>query len=279
MPDPYFSSEGETPLQIQSALTAVVEIMNYDFFLEYDKLHELQLFYKELSDEIYHLRRQNYGFGFEVIQPQMVFLSDRIYLYSDLYLEKEVPELNMMVFKIFVETLNLLLAVGLKHQLALRGFAGPDKGSKMDVSSCMASRVEVKDSIVLTDMLKIFNFNQIFPDDIDQKFAPALNFTSIHSERLHRANSLLKEISAIGIYFPEKIQEAAYAEVAIFSDMLIETKLEDPMRFVCNWQNWAARHPGKFLLEEVTETITEAAGARENIFASMWRKFAEIGER
>ncbi len=277
MPDSYFSKEKGEDLSLRSTLTSVVEIMNYNYFLESDKLHELQLFYQQLAYEIYHMRLKNYGYGLEAIQPEITILSDRIYLYSDLHLEKDVPELQMMVFKIFVETLNLLLAIGLKHELAIRGFAGPDTGVRSLTTSGIAPRAEFKDRIFLADMLKVFSFDQIFPDELDQKFAPSLNFMSLHSGHFLHANSMLKEISAVGIYFPEKISKCPYAEVAIFSDMLIETNLEENMHFVCNWQNWAVRNAEKFPVEELSATIVEGANGDENIFGSMWRKFREIG--
>ncbi|HYW96845.1 MAG TPA: hypothetical protein VE870_14720, partial [Bacteroidales bacterium] len=107
MPDPFFSGDNDKKLSLQSALMAVVEILNYDHFLQTDRLHELHKFYEELTYEVYHMRLKNYGYGFEVIQPEINIVSDRIYFSSRLYLEDDVPELNMMVFKIFTDTLNL----------------------------------------------------------------------------------------------------------------------------------------------------------------------------
>lgn len=276
MSETNFSRERKD-FSFKSVLTAVVEIMNYNYFLELDKFHELQLFYEELVDEIFNMRQQNFSYGFEMVQPEITILSDRIYLYTNLYLEDDVPELNTMVFKLFVETLNLLLAVGLKHDLAIRGFAGPDTGIKSITPSGVAVRPVKKDNLVLTDMLKVFRFDQIFPEEGDQKIATTFISSSLHSTRFHQASNLLKEINAIGIYFPEEIRNCPYAEVSIYSDMLIETKLQDNMRYVANWLNWAQKHPDKFPVEDVRGTIIECGKGSEKHHASSWKRFGEIG--
>ncbi len=275
MPDSYYSQEKEQDLSLQSTLTAVVEIMNYNCFLESDKFHELQLFYKELATELYNMRLQNYGYGFEVIQPVITILADKLYIYSNLYLENDVPELNTMVFKIFVENLNILFAVGLKHEMVIRGFAGVDKGIKSMASSGITARTVKKDTLVLTDMLKVFRFDEIFPDEIDQKFAPALNFQSFHASNFLRASRLLQEINAVGIYFPEETRNYPFAEVSIYCDILIETALDDHMRFVTNWADWAEKHPENFPVEQVRDSISECASMDPD-FGLMWRKFSEI---
>ena len=279
MPDSYFSSEknqNDKKFSTQSALTAVVEIMDYEYFMESDKFHELQSFYNELACELHTFQRQNYRRGFGAIKPDFRIMSDRIYVYSFLYLEENVPELSSMIFNIFVEACNMLLAVALKHEMVVRGIAGIDALFNTYVDSGSGSRLEKEDTLMLADMLKVFTFEEIFPEGLDQVFIPAVAIPVLHSHNFLHANHLLKEINAVGIYLPDTIRSYPAAELAIYSDLLIETSMEGEKVFAANWFNWADKHPENFPVEEVQQSIARLALCSESKYAGYWKKFNEL---
>ncbi len=279
MPDSYFSNEGnmkDKNLSPRSALTGVIEIMNYNYFLEFDKFHELKLFYDELAQEIYFSRVQKCSYGLRVIEPEIRILSDRIYILSFLYLEDDLPEMSSMGFKLFVETCNMLLAVALKHELALRGFAGIDQCINIQASSGSPIQPSKKDNLVLSDVLKVFPFEEIFPEGMDQKFITPVNLQVFHSNNFLNATRLLSEINSVGIFMPINIKNYPAAEIAIYADLLIETKLEGKKLFVANWFNWADKHPENFPVRDVRENIARLALGSKNNYSSYWKKFSEI---
>ncbi len=279
MPDPYFSNEEnikDENLTPRSALTGVIEIMNYNYFLELDKFHELQSFFNELAKEFYFSSLQKYNLGLKIIEPEIRILSDRIYIFSPLYIENNLPEMSSMAFKLFVESCNIILAVALKHELAIRGFAGIDQCIKILASAGDSFRSSKKDSLLLSDVIKVFSFDEIFPEGMGQKFIPAVDLPVFHANNFFHANQLLSEIKAIGIYMPDDIRNFPAAEITIYSDHLIETTLEGKKIFLANWANWAEKHSEDFPMDEVRDSITRLASGKENNYSLFWKKFSEI---
>jgi len=278
VPDPYFSDieRDKKKITARSALTAVIEILNYHYFQELDKYQDLQMFYEELSREIFQMRRQNYSFGFGVIEPEIIIHSDRINVFSFLYLEEEVPELNMMAFKIFSETLNMILATGLKHELAIRGFAGMDKGIRLHSSSGNAMQQDKKETMVLSDMLKVFSFDEIFPDGISQNFVLPVDFYSYHCNQFLNARKILDKINSIGIFCDAGTGKYPFSEVSIFSDILIETGLNGNMHYSANWINWAEKHPEQFPVRDVRAFISRKSGDTDCELQQYWKKFNDF---
>lgn len=279
MPDSYFSDIGpekDNDLFPRSSLTGVIEIMNYNYFVESDKFHELQSFFDELAEEIYYSRLQKYNLGLGVAEPEIGILSDRIYIFSPLYLENDLPEMSSMVFKLFVELCNMLLAIALKHEVAIKGFAGIDQCIKTLATSGNPCRSSKKDTILLADVLKVFSFEEIFPAGLGQKFIPSFDLPVFHANNFLNANRLLSEITSIGIFMPDDIRNYPAAEISIFSDLLIETSLAGKKIFLANWSDWADKHHEDFPIEEVRESITKMVAWSENNYSLYWKNFSEI---
>lgn len=279
MPDSWFHSKikkEEGLISNQSALTSVVEIMNFRYFHDLDKFHELNLFYEELAQEISYSRQKNYRFGFRVIEPEIVIISDKIYLFSRLFLEKNLPELSSMAFKLFVEYCNMILAVGFHHEIALRGFAGIDQGYRMTASSGGPARSTSKENLVLSDMLKVFHFDEIFPEGVGQALIPPARIPVMHSYRVLNSQKFLEEIPAVGIYFPESLRNFPLAEISIFSDMLSEVNLSGKKLFAANWQNWADSHPENFPMEEIKASLKRQVESSESGLGSFWKNYIEV---
>jgi hypothetical protein len=282
MHDPYFSfnqDKKDNHLSTRSALTAVVEIMNNDYFMESEKFHEIQLFYEELAREIYNSQLHHYSYGFGIIEPEIRIISNRIHFFSPLYLEDDVPELSSAVFKLFVEYLGMLQTVSLSHSLAIRGYAGIDKGLKTWASSGNTRQTDKKDTLVLSDMLKIFTLDDIFPDGMEQRFLPHVVLPLIHGDNFLHANRILTEINAIGIFMADEIGNFPCAEVAICADMLIETILDGKNLFMTNWVQWTEMHPDHYTVGEIKEKIARLSKGDEKNFASFWKKFKRLAEQ
>jgi hypothetical protein len=281
MNDPYSSNyqdKKDNHLSSRTALTAVVEIMNYDCFTESEKLQEIKLFYEDLANEIYSSQLHHYSYGFGIIEPEIRIVSNRIYFFSPLYLEDNVPELNSTVFKLFVEYLNMLQAVSLSHCLAVRGYAGIDKGYKTWVSSVHTSQTDKKDTLVLSDMLEIFTLDDIFPDGMEQRYLPHVVFPLVHGDNFLNTDRLLAEINAIGIYMPDEIRNYPCSEVSICADMLIETRLDGKNLFKANWVQWAEMHPDNYAVPDIMESIAALAKGDEKNYASLWKKFKSLAK-
>ena len=280
MPDSYFSNK-EAKKEInfvpRSGLTAVIEIMEYDNFVESEKFQELQSFFTDLAIEIHTSQRDNYRRGFGVIRPEFRIVSDRIYLYSFLHLEKNVPEVSSMVFNLFVDTCNMLFAIALKHEIAIRGIAGIDELLNSEVSSGSPSWLEKNDTLMLWDMLKVFSFEEIFPEGLEKVLIPAASLSVVHAGNFFHADSLLSEINAVGIYLPENIMNYPSAELAIYSDLLIETVMDDKKVFATSWENWAAKHAEGFPVNKVHESIKRLSKKTESKLSNYWKNFSKIG--
>lgn len=259
-----------------SALTAVIEILNYQSSLEAGKFNPLPDFFSELANEIYSTKWKNYNHSYSAILPEIRIEADRIYLYSPLFLEKNLPDLSNLVFQLFVEFCNMLLAIALKHEIALRGIAGIDEVTKSKIYSGSVTRSKKKDTLMLGDMLKVFSFEEIFPEGIGEVFIPPVVISVYQSNILMRANHLLSEIKAVGIYWPEDILNYPAAEVSIYSDLLIETSINSRKMYAASWNNWVKKNPESFSEKDLSEVITSLANDSATDFAQYWDKFSKI---
>ena len=279
MPNSYFSNKGakkEINFTPRSGLTAVLEIMEYEQLVKSEKFHVLESFFTDLAVEIHASQRDHYRRGFGVIRPEFRIVSNHIYMYSFLYLEKNVPDVSSMIFNLFVETCNMVLAVALKHEIAIRGFAGIDELLNSEVSSGSPGWLEKNDTLMLWDMLKVFSFEEIFPEGLEKVMIPAAALSVVHAGNFFHADRLLADIDAIGIYIPENIMNYPSAELAIYSDLLIETTLNDKKMFAASWDNWANKHPDDFPVNKVRESIKRLSKRAESKLSKYWKNFSEI---
>lgn len=276
MPDPYFFNDNlNNDLQFtpRTALSAVIEIVDYDAYVEAGKYYDLQLFYYNLAEEVHKAIKDNYRRGFNVINPEFRIISNRIYLFSMLYLEDNVPELSSMVFNLFVDTCNMILTVSLNHGLIIRGIGGVDKLINTKISSGRAGWLEKKDTLILSDMLKVFSFDEIFPDGLDKVFIPPASLNILHCENFLKSEQLLSGINAAGIYFPDNLRNYPAAELAIYSDMLLETSLKGNKVFVSNWLSYANKHQDYFNIDELKRKLTTLADEKRSGHSDFWKKF------
>lgn len=261
-----------------SSLTAVIEIVDYDYYVDFGKLYALQSYFSDLAGEIHKAERENYRRGFSVINPEFRIISNRIYVFSPLYIEKDVPELSSMVFNLFVGTCNMILAVSLRNKFTIRGIAGVDEFFDTSINSGNPSWLEKKDTLILSDMLKIFSFDEIFPDGLDRVFIPPASLKILHGLNFMKADKLLPNINSVGIFFPDSIRNYPSAELAIYSDMLLETSLNDKKVFASNWIDYAVKHEDTFNVEELRKNLSLMAENKESFYSEFWKKFLSYAD-
>lgn len=278
MPDSFFSPK---PRQYDtqsttavSTATAFIEITGYRQILQDEDNNILSRFFQELSQEYYNLRRNNYNMGLRVIEPDISITGGRIQLSSKLFLEKNLPELSSFAFKLFVEVCNATMAVALKNDLPLKGMANIGENYKGSTYSGNIGKSAAKDTMVLSDLLEVFTFEEIFPEGFGQKIIPPVSIPFFYGKDLLEIERRFQEIDEAGIFMPLEILDTPATEIAVYSDMLIETKVSNHHMYECNWKSWIEKNPDSFDLDEILADL-ECLSRSESPNAAIWKKFVK----
>jgi len=278
MPDSFFSKKSNFPemkdIEAVSRISAFIDIINFTDILEQDDTDRLNEFYHELSQEIYNTRRNHYGLGLSAIEPEVNVMSGRFQLTAPLYLEKDLPELSAMVFKLFVEYCNMLLSVAIKHEIAVKGAGTIGNNYKGNAYSAKTGRSSSKETMVLSDLLEIFTFDEIFPEGFGQKVISPMTIPFFYGRDLSEALRQLESIEQIGIFFPKSIMEYPAAEISVFSEMLIETNVKGELMYSCNWKSWMEKKSDDYSMEEIMDEL-KSNSQGEGPEAKQWKTFLE----
>jgi len=276
MPDPYFTQRLREPdlkeINAVSRATGFIELPGFKELIENEEYDSINKFYHELSQELYNARRNNYSLGLRVIEPEISIYADRIQMASQLFLEKDLPELSAISFKLFVNFCNILLSVALKHEIPLRGFANIGDNFRGSVYSDNIGRAPSEDTMVLADLLEVFSFDEIFPDGFGQKVIPPVNIPYFYGKDLAESMNQLSSLNEIGIFMPGNILDYPATEITIYSDALIETKVNGDQMYTCNWRNWMEEHPENYSLDEISENLKTLVN-RTNGEGILWKRF------
>ncbi|MFW5820757.1 MAG: hypothetical protein ACOCWA_05670 [Bacteroidota bacterium] len=280
MPDPFFSnnsgdSEIRDPVSA-SRVTAIIELMEFSDLVKEDNIKYLNDFYHDLSQEMYFARRQNYCLGLRVLEPEIQIVSERIILTSPLFLEKDLPELSSVAFKVFVDFCNLILSVALKHEIALKGMGNIGENFRGMVFSGNMTRAQARESMVLSDILKVFTFEEIFPEGFGQKIMPPVNIPYFYGEDISNSITQLSSVNDIGIFMPLDILENSCTEITVYSEMLVEQKVGRKKMYACNWKTWVEKNPENHSLEEIRNNLLDLSNS-ENGRGKVWKRFMELG--
>ncbi len=279
MPDPFFSnnsadSEIKDPVSA-SRVTAIIELMEFSELVKEDNIKFLNEFYHDLSQEMYQARRQNYCLGLRVLEPEIQIFSERIILTSPLFLEKDLPELSSVAFKLFVDFCNLILSVALKHEIAIKGMGNIGNNYRGMVYSGNMTRAQARESMVLSDILKVFTFEEIFPEGFGQKIMPPVNIPYFYGEDISNSIIQLSSINDIGIFMPLDILENPCTEITVYSDMLVEQKVGRRKMYACNWKTWVEKNPENHSLEDIRNNLLDLSNS-ENGRGEVWKRFMEL---
>lgn len=262
------------PIQSQSQIISSIEILGFHDLIKQGEISIIQVFFERIAQEIYNTRKKNYSWGFRVIEPEFLNFSNRIFLSSKLYLEEDLADLNSVIFKLFTEFNNIILATALHMHLPVKGIIRIADTYRGTVQSRKPALVSGKEPLILNDLLKVFSFGEIFPRGFSSGMIPAADMPYHFGENLGQLESDLETIEAVGIFMPLEYREEKASEVTILSNMMTVTEVNKRMLFACNWKEWMSSY-----LECSTENtiaFAELAGKdKENPFSKYWKNLVD----
>ena len=242
--------------------------------MEQGELSTIQVFYERVAQEIYSTRKKNYSWGFKVIEPEFLNLSDRIYLSSRLYYDEDMADLNSVVFKLFIEFNNIVLSTALHMHIPIKGIIRIGDVYKGTVTSRKPALVSGKDPLILNDLLKVFSFGEIFPRGFSSGMIPAVDVPFHFGENLSQLHADLASIEAVGIFMPLEYRNTPATEVTILSNMMTAIEVNGRALFVCNWKEWMGSNidcsPDNIL------AFAEVAGKeKQDPFSMYWQSLVD----
>jgi len=226
------------PIQSHMQLSACIEILGFNEMVANNEIDKIQVFYENIGQEIYNARKKNYSWGFRVIEPQFLNFSERIILVSKLYKEDTLADLNSVVFKLFTEFNNIILSTALHMHIPVRGVIRRGETYRGAVRSRRPAVMSGKDPLILSDLLKAFTINEIFPNGFSEGLIPAVDIPFHFGTGICQSVADITKLDSIGIFMPEEFNVAGIADVTILSNMMAETKIDGANFYACNWKEW-----------------------------------------
>lgn len=226
------------PIQPHKQLSACIEIIGFNEMVANDEIDKIQVFYEKIGQEIYNTRKKNYSWGFRVIEPQFLNFSERIILASRLYKEETLADLNSVVFKLFTEFNNIILSTALHMHIPIRGMIRIGETYRGAVRSRKPAVMSGKDPLILSDLLKVFSLNEIFPNGFSEGLIPAVDVPFHFGAGICQSFQDITKLESIGIFMPKEFNLESAADVTILSNMMAETKIEGEEYIACNWKEW-----------------------------------------
>jgi hypothetical protein len=234
------------PIQAHSQVSACIEILNFTEMLSNGEIPRIQVFYERIGQEIYNTRKKNYSWGFRVIEPQFLNFSERMVLVSKLYKEEDLNDLNSVVFKLFIEFSNIVLATALHMHIPIRGLIRIGDTYRGAVRSRKPAVMSGQDPLILSDLLKVFSIEEIFPTGFSEGLIPAVDIPFHFGEGMCKVMREVTELESIGIFMPIEHNRDKLADVTILSGMMTETGVRGKRYFACNWKEWMSEHTDCF---------------------------------
>jgi len=226
------------PIQPHTQLSACIEILGFSEMAANNEIDRIQVFYESIGQEIYNARKKNYSWGFRVIEPQFLNFSERIVLVSRLYKEDTLADLNSVVFKLFAEFNNIVASTALNMHIPIRGMIRIGETYRGAVRSRKPAVMSGKDPLILSDLLKVFSINEIFPNGFSEGLIPAVDVPFHFGAGICQSFSDISNLDSLGIFMPVHCNIKNVADVTILSNMMAEIKIEGKDYFACNWKEW-----------------------------------------
>ncbi len=234
---PVFQTAND-PIQAHTQLSACIEILGFNEMIANHEIDKIQVFYENIGQEIYNARKKNYSWGFRVIEPQFLNFSERIILVSKLYKEDTLADLNSVVFKLFTEFNNIVLSTALHLHIPIRGMIRLGETYRGAVRSRRPAVMSGKDPLILSDLLKAFTINEIFPNGFSEGLIPAVDIPFHFGAGICQSVTDITRLDSVGIFMPEEFNVKGIADVTILSNMMAETKIDGTNYYACNWKEW-----------------------------------------
>jgi len=258
------------PIQPHTQLFSCIEILGFEEMVEKGETDKIQVLYERIGQEIYNTRKQNYSWGFRVIEPQFLNFSERIILASRLYKEETLADLNSVIFKLFTEFNNIILATALDMQIPIRGIIKVGETYRGAVRSRKPAVMSGQDPLILSDLLKVFSIGEIFPNGFSEGLIPAVDIPFHFGTGISKAVHEVSNLEAIGIFMPFDQKIKNIADVTILSNMMAETEIKGKKYFACNWKEWMLEH-ADCSVDTILAFAESATGAGSSPHGKKWQ--------
>jgi hypothetical protein len=259
------------PIQAHSQVSSCIEILNFSEMLSGGEVPRIQVFYERIGQEIYNTRKKNYSWGFRVIEPQFLNFSERIVLVSKLYKEEDLTDLNSVVFKLFIEFNNIVLASALHMHIPVCGVIRIGDTYRGAVRSRKPAVMPGRDPLILSDLLKVFSIEEIFPTGFSEGLIPAVDVPFHFGDGICKSTQDVNDLESVGIFMPAEYNKNKMADVTILSGMMTEIEVKGKKYFVCNWKEWMSEHTDCFSdnIIAFAETEVKAGGSHSGKWKSL----------
>ena len=262
------------PIKSHSQVSACIEIPGFDTMVSEGEISTIQVFFERIAQEIYNTRKKNYSWGFRVIEPEFLNFSNRIILVSKLYKEENLADLNSVIFKLFTEFNNIILATALHMHIPVKGIIRIGDSYRGFVKSRKPALISGKDLLILSDLLKVFSIGEIFPTGFSEGMIPAVEMPYHFGESFCKSFKSLSSMESVGIFMPLDQMKDKTADVTILSNMISETEIDGQKTLACNWKELMSEH-----LDCSPETVTAFAEAEAvnsaSPFAKSWKSLVD----
>jgi hypothetical protein len=258
------------PIQPHTQLSCYIEILDFDKIANRGETNKIQVFYERIGQEIYNTRKRNYSWGFRVIEPQFFNFSERMVLVSRLYKEDTLTDLNSVVFKLFSEFNNIILSTALHMHIPIRGIIRIGETYRGAVRSRKPAVMSGKDPLILSDLLKVFSIEEIFPSGFSEGLIPAVDIPFHFGAGISKSIQDISKLESIGIFMPEDPNIKSIADVTILSNMMTETEVNGEKYFVCNWKEWMSEH-SDCSADNILAFAESASGSSSSDHGKKWQ--------
>ncbi len=262
------------PIKSHSQLFSCIQLPDFSSCIKEGQVDTIQVFYERIAQEIYNARKKNYSWGFGVIEPRFINLCDKMILVSKLYKEEELADLNSVIFKLFTEFNNIIVSTALHMHLPVRGIIRTGQVYEGSLRSRKPALVSGKDPLILSDLLKVYSFGEIFPHGYSDGMIPAVEMPFHFGESLCQAFMEVDKLESIGIFLPAEYARDSITEVTILSNMLTGIYVDGKNLFACNWKEWM-KGQAECSPETIIAFAESEAGKSKKAFSAHWKSLVD----
>lgn len=265
------------PIDSHSQVSSCIEILDFDKMVSEGEVSKIQVFFERIGQEIYNTRKKNYSWGFKVIEPEFINFSEHMVLVSKLFKEENLADLNSVVFKLFTEFNNIILATAMHMHIPIRGIIRIGNTYRGSLKSRKPELVSGKDPLILSDLLKVFSLGEIFPAGFHDGLIPAFDMPYHFGESLTRSFKEVYEIDSIGIFMPIEHNRDRTADVTILSNMIVESEINGQKWLACNWKEWMSEH-SDCSVENIFAFAETESKDNDSPHAKKWRSLLDYSK-
>lgn len=266
------------PIKPHSQVSSCIQIPRFEELMANNEIDTIQVFLERVAQEIYNTRKKNYSWGFRVIEPEFLNLADRMILVSQLYKEEHLAELNSVIFKLFVEFNNIIIATALHMHLAIKGIIRIGTTYRGTLRSRKPAVVSGKEPLILNDLLKVFSIGEIFPNGFSEGLIPAVEVPYHFGENFSKSFTELTALDSVGIFMPVDSAGDRIADVTVLSNMIVSTEVNGEKYYACNWKEWMREH-SECSADNIIAFAEAEVSKPKSPDSRMWKSLVEYSTR